>query len=1431
MSRGATRVAAAKGRVAAMVLILVAALVPGLGQTTASAAPGAPSGLAPASGAATTASPLLSWSRLAGATEYDVQASLTADFSTTLFSQSTTNRQMVPTSLLPDGTVYWRVRAKDSSGAGGWASTSMTVKPPAAPTPTGPANGGPALKQPSSPPVLSWQAVQGAAMYQVEVDPDGDFIGAAVYSTQTTSLVLPDPVSNGTYTWHVRAQLTNGLYTAFGPAWKFTIGALDQVTATSPAEASAVEDVYLEWQPVKGAKTYELQVSTDQDFNTIIDSKTNIKSTRYSPAQTYLNDQYYWRVRARNNQDETIDWVAVTPLKSFQRNWLEKPTPVYPPSSAASVVGDDLYFQWTPVVHATRYQLDIGTDPNFSPNTYQTCITASTTFTVGYLDGRDTACTPSQGVVMYWRVRALDAPANVQGIYSSISTVLYASSAVQRVSPTNGATVAVPTMTWQAAQDAERYRLIVVDRQGNSVTQVDTYALSWTPSGNSGWDPARGPFGWTVQAIDADGKTSPKYGNWTFNLSPTTGSASSPEPTYSAGPTSRFPTLTWTPVTGAAYYRVDVGVHSSGFWFTSSAAPLTSSNWPYAAASDTGKTLITPGQYDWQVEAFASNGVSLGRGSVGMFTISELAPVAGRQIALTGQRLDTLTACSFYLDAPTGSRMCENVPATPVLDWQPVTGAAYYMLYIARDRELTNLVQTATTVGTRWTPTSSFDIEALADSQAGQAYYWYVRPCKAMNVCAPDPVSTVNAATNAFSKLSPRVVQQSPPNASTVSNAVTFTWADYLATNLATTYGETGEKSNQAAMQYRIQVATTSSFANLLDNQVVDQATYTAWDRTYPEGTSYWRVQALDARGNGLQWSQTWSFTKSSPAPALTSPQGAVGPRTTACPSATVTASCTSGTSPFVWAPTDFAGGYQLEVYKNDDANWSPSNRVISVVTKQAAFANATPLPASSSAYVWRVARLDADGRPGQWSAPGRFYSIGASPTLTAPTTGSMVNGFAPYFAWSPTTGAVSYRFERRAAGTTSLTEQVTTNAQAYAPTRIIDSGSWQWRVVAIDVQGVEIGSSEWRPFVVDNARGTFTGITPRRILDTRTGLGAAKAKVNAGGIVNVSVPGLPVGTTSIILNVTAIAPTTSGYVTVYPAGAARPSTYNVVYATGRSVPNMVATRVGPGGQVSLYNSSGSVDLVADLAGYFAPDLGAGFTSVTPVRVMDTRSGVGGRLGALGAGTVATLKVPNLPAGTKAITANVTVTAPTANGSLSLYPYGVTRPNVSSLNFVKAQTVSNLVTVAVDASGRVNVYNASGSTQVIVDLVGYYSVGRGSKYLTVGPSKFIDTRSGIGLPKAKVTGGTTKSVVIPGLAAGTTAVALNVTVSAPTKAGFVTVFPSDASRPSPSTITFAAAQTISNMVVVRPGTGNKVSFYVSSGAADLVVHVVGRYTP
>jgi hypothetical protein len=145
---------------------------------------------------------------------------------------------------------------------------------------------------------------------------------------------------------------------------------------------------------------------------------------------------------------------------------------------------------------------------------------------------------------------------------------------------------------------------------------------------------------------------------------------------------------------------------------------------------------------------------------------------------------------------------------------------------------------------------------------------------------------------------------------------------------------------------------------------------------------------------------------------------------------------------------------------------------------------------------------------------------------------------------------------------------------------------------------------------------------------------------------------------------------------------------------------------------VSIYNGAGSVNVVADVGGWFTDGsdpaaTGALFTGMTPTRLMDTRNGHG-PIGAGGTMELAIAGQNGVPANATAVVLNVTVTGPTAASFMTVWPAGTTQPLASDLDYLAGQTVPNLVVVMVGTGGAVDFYNGMGSTQVVVDIVGWY---------------------------------------------------------------------------------------------------------------------------
>jgi uncharacterized protein (DUF1501 family) len=124
--------------------------------------------------------------------------------------------------------------------------------------------------------------------------------------------------------------------------------------------------------------------------------------------------------------------------------------------------------------------------------------------------------------------------------------------------------------------------------------------------------------------------------------------------------------------------------------------------------------------------------------------------------------------------------------------------------------------------------------------------------------------------------------------------------------------------------------------------------------------------------------------------------------------------------------------------------------------------------------------------------------------------------------------------------------------------------------------------------FAPDGA--SFVPIAPTRLLDTRNAIGASRAMVGPGSEIAVGVAGLGgVSPTAraVVLNVTATDATTDTFVTVYPDGVGRPDASSLNVSPGGAIANLVVAKVGDNGRVRLFNSSGSLNLIADVTGYF----------------------------------------------------------------------------------------------------------------------------------------------------------------------------------------------------------------------------------------------------
>lgn len=386
----------------------------------------------------------------------------------------------------------------------------------------------------------------------------------------------------------------------------------------------------------------------------------------------------------------------------------------------------------------------------------------------------------------------------------------------------------------------------------------------------------------------------------------------------------------------------------------------------------------------------------------------------------------------------------------------------------------------------------------------------------------------------------------------------------------------------------------------------------------------------------------------------------------------------------------------------------------------------------------------------------------------------------------------------------------------------------------------VSVASNTTTPSSTGTTGTRFHPIPPTRLLDSRGPTGGwngpllsstPRSLVVTGGLV-------PTTASAVVMNITATGATAPSFLTVRPAGEEPNDASNLNFAAGQTIANLATVKTGIDKLVRFENAVGSVDVVADAVGYFDDGTGPGdrFNGLTPTRILDTREPALGWSGPLTAGTPRTLAVRGtggVPADATAVIGNLTVTRSTQGSFLAVWPSGLARPTSSNVNFARGQTIPNLTVVQLGTDGALQFANEVGSTDVVFDVVGYFSAASGSLFHPLSPTRILDDRVPIGLigpwgPGQSRSLQVTGSPSVPGSA---TDAMINVTTTNGTLGSFLTVFPDDVSRPNASNVNFGPGETIPNLAVVRIAPNGRIAIANELGSVDVVGDIVGFFAP
>jgi hypothetical protein len=400
-------------------------------------------------------------------------------------------------------------------------------------------------------------------------------------------------------------------------------------------------------------------------------------------------------------------------------------------------------------------------------------------------------------------------------------------------------------------------------------------------------------------------------------------------------------------------------------------------------------------------------------------------------------------------------------------------------------------------------------------------------------------------------------------------------------------------------------------------------------------------------------------------------------------------------------------------------------------------------------------------------------------------------------------------------------------------------------------VAGVD-GSATGTSLLTVGGNG-FHPVTPVRLLDTRYANGLT-GKLVAGTPRTFQITGrggpsnVPLGATAVTANVTIVNSGAASSVYLGPAEIASPPTATINFNKGDITAFGSTIAIDPVGgtmSVTYMAASGTTDLVLDVTGYFSPGIGGDtFHALTPIRLLDTRTGNGIAKAKVKANVPITFKLWNrgVPPTAKAVTGNLTVTGSNNGWAVYIGPARVVKPTSSTINFVKGQIRANSLTVPLSATGTLWATFMSGSgskTDLVFDVTGYYTADlSGYRYVPITPAPYLDTRPnpGIGLT-GTFSANTPRTFTVrgigdvPAFATGVTGI---VSVYNQTNNWAVFVGPTEVIKPTTSNLNFVKGNNCSNGVTVALGPTGTLSITYMGGAGNttnIEFVVTGYFAP
>ena len=370
-----------------------------------------------------------------------------------------------------------------------------------------------------------------------------------------------------------------------------------------------------------------------------------------------------------------------------------------------------------------------------------------------------------------------------------------------------------------------------------------------------------------------------------------------------------------------------------------------------------------------------------------------------------------------------------------------------------------------------------------------------------------------------------------------------------------------------------------------------------------------------------------------------------------------------------------------------------------------------------------------------------------------------------------------------------------------------------------------------------------FYPVLPCRVVDTRNTNGMFGGPPIQGGTSR-SFPlpqqtpcDVPSTAAAYSLNVTVIPGGELGFLTIWPTGQPQPVVSTMNSLDGRVKANAAIVPAGTNEAVSVYVSN-TTNVVLDIDGYFAPSGGFSleFYPLTPCRVVDTRNANGDLGGPYLQGgqqrnfpvLESTCGIPNTA---QAYSLNFTAIPKHGSlGYLTVWPEGLPKPLVSTLNDPTGTIVANAAIVPAGTGSGITVY-PSDDTNLAIDVNGYFAPAgtRGLSLYVVTPCRVLDTRHAGGAFTGKLVVDVLHSVCAPPATAQS--YVFNATVLPQGPLGYLSLWADGQPQPVVSTLNAADGAFTSNMAIVPASTQGKIDAFAANGITQLLMDISSYFAP